>query len=251
MSEQAKLARSSVTQMSGALKRHYQSTCSLQNDFALIDAINDCSEALINKIDFAEQAASIIREIDWFDFWRVINQQSLSKPVPLVDARDATFCLRLTERAPETFLLLLLESLASTVKNIGDIFAILMNSVWCLGLIRNRLNLYEVDKVLIRSAAHPALGVIHSVLADDQSWFNVARRIRNTSQHVDSTIILVRPENIRLGRTGGQAPLLDPQFYNSNESNRQLHNFCAWLEIRMYKFVSELSGTLASQPVLQ
>jgi hypothetical protein len=156
--------------------------------------------------------------------------------------------IRLSADETMSLLFVLLEHLTSCTKNLSDVFAVLLNDFWQLGLSGARVSLRNVNGVARhRNQAHPMVALLDPIFSAQASWLNVASNIRNKSQHRDATAVLVIP----VGRNATEAPYIDSDLYpGANTLSRRLDHFCPWLKDQAFQFIEDLSRVLSGSPVL-
>jgi hypothetical protein len=135
--------------------------------------------------------------------------------------------------------------LASSAKNVTDIYAVLLNELWQLALQNRQTTLIRVsDKASQRNNAHPLIQVVNG-LKPPGTWFSVAQDIRNKCQHRDSTSTLIS----RVGRNA--VPCINENLCpGRSELDRSLENFCPWLADQAYQFMEDVGTALSANPGL-
>ena len=122
------------------------------------------------------------------------------------------------------------------------------NLGWMKFWRKTGINLWSVTaRARQKSRNHALVALVDPIIGDDASWLSVASNIRNESQHVDATTILIIP----YGRGAADPPYLDGRLFpRANMLSRRLDNFCPWLKDQAFQFVEDVSRVLAGAPVL-
>ena len=156
--------------------------------------------------------------------------------------------LNLNAEDATSFLFVTFEHLASCTKNMSDVYAVMLNRLWGFGLSRGGMNLSGVTaRARQKNRNHGVVALVDPIIGDDASWWSVASNIRNESQHVDATSILIIP----YGRGTTDPPYLDSRLFpRANMLSRRLDNFCPWLKDQAGQFVEDMSRVFAAAPVL-
>ena len=231
-----------------ALTAHFQAIAPVPpNSIAILGAIEDAYNSVINKLGSIEHCERLIKEIDWARFLDLQNK------TPAVGYRFMTIgngllSLNLNAEDATSFLFVTFEHLASCTKNISDVYAVLLNGLWGFGLNRGAINLSSVTaRARQKNKNHGVLALVDPIIGDDASWWSVASNIRNESQHVDATSILIIP----YGRGAIDPPYLDSRLFpRANMLLRRLDNFCPWLKDQAFQFVEDMSRVFAAAPIL-
>lgn len=137
---------------------------------------------------------------------------------------------------------------ASQQNRLSDAYAVLLNGLWGFGLNRGAIN--HLSSVTARARQknknHGLVGLVDPIIGEDASWWSVASNIRNESQHVDATTILIIP----YGRGATDPPYLDSRLFpRANMLSRRLDNFCPWLKDQAFQVVEDMSRVFAAAPI--
>ena len=217
------------------------------NLLAILGTIEDAYNSVRNKLGSIEHCERLIREIDWTRFLDLQNQ------IPTVGYHFMTIgggllSLNLNADDARSFLFVTFEHLASCIKNISDVYGVLLNGLWGFGLNRGAINLSSVTaRARQKDKNHGVITLVDPLIGDDASWWSVASNIRNETQHVDATSILIIP----YGRGATDPPYLDGRLFpRANMLSRRLDNLCPWLKDQAFQFVEDLSTAIAANPAL-
>lgn len=236
------------TALRAALTAHYQAIAPApQNLMAILGAIEDAYNSVRNKLGSIEHCERLIKEIDWARFLDLQNQ------TPTIGYRFMTIgngllSLNLNADDARSFVFVTFEHFASCAKNMSDVYAVLINGLWGFGLNRGAISLSSVTaRARQKNKNHGVVALVDPIIGDDASWWWVASNIRNESQHVDATSILIIP----YGRGTTDPPYLDSRFFpRANMLSRRLDNFCPWLKDQAFQFVEDMSRVFGAAPVL-
>lgn len=231
-----------------ALKAHYQGIVPAPpNLIAILGAIEDAYNSVRNKLGSIEHCERLIKEIDWARFLDLQNQTP-TVGYHFMTIANGLLSLNLNAEDATSFLFVTFEHLASCAKNVSDVYAVLLNRLWGFGLNRGAINLSGVTaRARQKNKNHGLVGLVDPIIGDDASWWSVASNIRNESQHVDATSILIIP----YGRGATDPPYLDSRLFpRANMLSRRLDNFCPWLKNQGFQFVEDMSQVLAAAPGL-
>jgi hypothetical protein len=232
-----------------ALRAHYQGVAPAPaNLLAVLDSIEDAYNSVKNKLGSIEHCERLIKGIEWAKFWDLQNQTPAQNQTPVVDFRDGLLSLNLNADDAMSFLFVNFEHFASCAKNLSDVYAILLNELWGFKLRYARLNLRNVNDIAReKNARHKVVALVDPIIKTNDSWLSVAANIRNNSQHVDATSILMLP----VGRGTTYPPYLDGRLFpRATIRTRRLDNLCPWLKDQVFQFVEDLSSTIAANPTL-
>ena len=229
-----------------ALTAHYQAIApALPNLIAILGAIEDAYNSVRNKLGSIEHCERLIKEIDWARFWDLQNQTPVTG-YRFMAIGEGLLSLNLKAEDAMSFLFVTFEHLASCAKNLSDVYAVLLNELWTLGLRGGAVNLQNVSGVVRRNnSQHALLALIDPMFGNDASWLNIAFNIRSKSQHRDATGILTIP----VGRDSTEAPYVESSLFpRANMLSRRLDQFCPWLKDQAFQFVEDISSTLSQAP---
>ena len=217
------------------------------NLIAILGVIEDAYNSVRNKLGSIEHCERLINEIDWARFLDLQNQAP-AVGYHIMTIGNGLLSLNLNADDARSFLFVQFEHLASCAKNISDVYAVLLNGLWGFGLSRGAINLSSVTApARQKTKNHGVVALVDPIIGDDASWWSVASNIRNESQHVDATSILIIP----YGRGAADPPYLDSRLFpRANMLSRRLDNFCPWLKNQAFQFVEDLSRVFAAAPVL-
>jgi hypothetical protein len=241
------LAQQANQDLYAALRAHFQGAAPA-NLTSLLSPIEDAYNSVKNKINSLEHCERLIRNVKWVDFWALQSQTPPTQQYDFTSVDSGLMTIRLNPDEAMSLLFVLLEHLTSCTKNLGDVFAVLLNDLWQLGLRGAGVNLGSVNNAARhRNQGHPIVTLLDPIFSAQASWLNVASNIRNKSQHRDATTILVIP----VGRNATEAPYVDSALYpGANTLSRRLDHFCPWLKDQAFQFVEDLSRVLSGSPVL-
>ena len=231
-----------------SLRAHYDAiTPPPANLTAIRSLIEDSYNSLKAKIDSLEHCERLIGGIDWAKFWALQNQVPPAG-YSLTDIGNGLMSISLNAKDSESFLFVIFEHLTSCAKNISDVFAVLLNEMWTLGLAGSQIGLSNIVRQARRNnASHPLIVLIDPIFGDQNSWLNVASNVRNKSQHRDPTSILT----IHLGRTSTDAPSLDSSLFPGGDTlSRRLDHYCPRLKDRAFQFIEDMNSVLSAHPTL-
>jgi len=231
-----------------ALTAHYQATAPAPpNLIAILGAIEDAYNSVRNKLGSIEHCERLIKEIDWDRFLDLQNQTPAAG-YHIMTIGNGLLSLNLNAEDATSFLFVTFEHLASCTKNMSDVYAVLLNRLWGFGLNRGAINQSSVTaRARQKNKNQGVVALVDPIIGDDASWWSVASNIRNESQHVDATSILVIPS----GRGATGPPYLDSRLFpRANMLSRRLDNFCPWLKDQAFQFVEDMSRIFAAAPVL-
>jgi hypothetical protein len=231
-----------------ALTAHYRAVAPAPpNLTAILGAIEDAYNSVRNKLGSIEHCERLIKEIDWARFLD-LQSQTPAVGYHFMTIGNGLLSLNLNADDARSFLFVTFEHFASCTKNISDVYAVLLNELWGLGLSGAAINLRNVNgRARHRNAQHGVVALVDPIIGNDASWWWVASNVRNDSQHVDATSILTVP----VGRGATDPPYLDSRLFpRATMLSRRLDHFCPWLKDQAFQFVEDVSRVLAAAPVL-
>jgi len=231
-----------------ALTAHYQAIApAAPNLIAILGAIEDAYNSVRNKLGSIEHCERLIKEIEWARFLDLQNQTP-AVGYHFMTIGNGLLSLNLNADDARAFLFVTFEHFASCTKNISDVYAVLLNGLWGFGLNRGAINLSSVTaRARQKNKNHGVVALVDPIIGDDASWWSVASNVRNESQHVDATSILIIP----YGRGTTDPPFLDSRLFpRANMLSRRLDNFCPWLKDQAFQFVEDMSHVFAAAPIL-
>ena len=231
-----------------ALRAHFEGLAPPPANLGdLLSSVESCYNSLKNKIDSVEHCERLLQGIDWPAFWK-LQDQDPPQNYPFMTIADGLLSINLNSENGLSFLFVTFEHFARCIKNLSDVYSVLLNDLWMLGLSGAAINLRNVGtRVRQRNAQHGVIGLVDPILGNDASWWWAASNIRNDSQHLDATSILTIP----VGRGSTDPPYLDSRLFpRANMFARRVDQFCPWIKDQAFQFVESISQILANSPNL-
>lgn len=185
-----------VSRLRNALAQKYSACADAKRRGELLSVVNSCADSLTAKNASLAHCQVLIEAISWPDYWRLRAIPELPPPEATVAPQnpsalrfllDGGFArLDIVGAAPEAQLLIAFEHAVSTVVNMTDVLAVLLNEIWRTALRPNQTNIYSVQKT--RAGQLSNRPIASGLRPGD--WLDEARSIRARCQHRDPTRIL-------------------------------------------------------------